>query len=148
MLFAVCDEIYDKYYNWSDKIDNVLKVILDLLQDKIHANEENPIILKIKRYIKKNYSEKTSLGKIASYIGYSPNYCDTLFKNNTGISIINFVINERIEEAKRLLAEGILSLKEIAETVGFEDYNYFSRAFKKNCGYPPTKYKLMIKNKI
>ena len=50
-----------------------------------------------------------------------------------------------MKEAKRLLAEGVYSLKKIALTIGYEDYNYFTRTFKKQCGYTPSQYKSKLK---
>lgn len=148
LLFNVCDDIFAKYYEWSDKIDTVLKLIFQILFDKIATNEENPVIVNIKRYVKDNLEQKLSLNKIAKQVGYSPNYCDALFKKETGTSILSYVIKERIEKSKLLIAEGVLPLKEIAIAVGFDDYNYFSRAFKQKIGYPPTKYHAYITKKL
>lgn len=145
LLLGACDEIYSKYHDWSDKIDKALELLLNLLSDKLSSLEENPIIVTIKRYIRKNLKSKLTLSEIASHVGYSPNHCDTIFKKETGDSIINYLISERISESKRLLDEGVLSLKSIAESVGFEDYNYFSRTFKKTTGKTPTEYKTQIK---
>ena len=144
LMLGVCDEIYLKYHDWFEKIDKALELVLKLLSDKFHALEENPIIVKIKRYIRQNLKTKLVLSEIARHVGYSPNHCDTIFKKETGDSIINYLISERISEAKRLLDEGVLSLKNIAETVGFEDYNYFSRTFKKITGKTPSEYKTNI----
>ena len=141
LLITLCDELYSKYFDWNDKIDTTLELIIKLLGEKISSNEENPTIVHIKRYVQKNLSKKLTLKQIANSVGYSPNYCDTLFKSHTGVSILNYVIERRISEAKLLLSEGILSLKEISETIGFEDYNYFSRTFKKKSGYSPSEYK-------
>ena len=147
LLFSVCDEIVAKYYEWTDKIETALKLIVNILTDKLSTNEENPTIVNIKRYVNKNLSQKLTLEKISATVGYSPNYCDTLFKKETGTSLLNYVIEERISKAKLLLQEGILSLKEIAESVGFEDYNYFSRTFKKKSGYSPKEYNLSLYKK-
>ena len=141
LLFAVCDEIYSKYHDWFNKIDKTLELLLKLLEDKLSAREENPVIVTIKRYIRQNLKSRLTLNEIARHVGYSPNHCDTIFKKETGDSIINYLISERIQEAKRLLDEGVLSLKSVAESVGFEDYNYFSRTFKKISGKTPTEHK-------
>lgn len=143
LILSVCDQIYLKYNNWFNKVDKALELIFNLLKDKISSLEENPVIISIKRYIRKNLSCKLTLNAIAKQVGYTPNYCDALFKKETGISIINYLIMERIAEAKRLLDEKILSLKDIADSVGFEDYNYFSRTFKKLSGISPTEYRAL-----
>jgi two-component system response regulator YesN len=65
-----------------------------------------------------------------------------VFKKNEGVSIINYLISQRITEAKRLLTEGATSLKDVATLVGYNDYNYFSRIFKKNVGCSPKDFAL------
>ena len=147
LIFSACDEISAKYYDSADKIGTALKLIVKILSDKLCTNEENPVIVNVKRYVSSNLSQKLTLENVSSSVGYSPNYCDTLFKRETGFSILNYVILERVAKAKLLLQESILSLREIAKTVGFEDYNYFARTFKKKCGYSPTEYKLSLNKK-
>ena len=144
LLINLCDVFMNKHFDWSNKIDSVLELIIKLLNDKLSVSEENPIIIKIKRYVAENLQKKLSLSEICFNVGYSPNYCDTLFKKLTGTSIINHLINERIEKAKLLIAENILTLKEIGEAVGFDDYNYFSRIFKKRLGCSPKEYKTNV----
>ncbi len=148
MLITLCDELYSKYLDWTDKIDVVLTLILKLLNEKLLSREENPIVIEIKRYVKINIEKKLTLNNISRQVGYSPNYCDTLFKKHTGTSILNHVVEQRISLAKSLIIEGALSLNQIAQTVGFEDYNYFSRAFKKKSGYSPTQFKKNTQKKI
>ena len=145
LIISACDEIHGSYYSWEDKIANAVSLIIKIIKDNQISNKENPLILKIKRFIMKNYSSKLSLARVAKEVGYSPNYCDTLFRKNTGHAITDFIIKERMKEAKRLLAEGVYSLKKIALTIGYEDYNYFTRTFKKQCGYTPSQYKSKLK---
>jgi two-component system response regulator YesN len=64
-----------------------------------------------------------------------------VFKQETGLSITAYVIKKRIEKAKQLLIERVLTLPEVAERVGFSDYNYFSRVFKKEVGVSPINYR-------
>ena len=103
---------------------------------------ENPLVSAIKKYVLENMQENISLSMIASHVGYSPNYCDTIFKKHENVSVINYLISQRIIEAKRLILEGVLSLKDIAQTVGYSDYNYFSRIFKKNVGCSPKDFSI------
>ena len=144
LLTAVCDEIHEKIYDGDKEMAIALDLILSIISKNVTAQRENPAILAIKQYIHSNLTEKISLPKLASDVGYSPNYCASLFKKHTGFSIIEYMVNERVEEAKRLMAENIFSLQQIAEAVGFEDYNYFSRTFKKTSGYSPTDYRRLI----
>jgi two-component system response regulator YesN len=95
-------------------------------------------------YLHSNFSKKVTLNDIGKLTFFSPNYCENIFKRETGRSVIDYLLEIRMEEAKKLLAEGVLSLGDVSETVGFEDYNYFSRVFKKRTGYTPSEYKKLI----
>lgn len=147
MLINVCDEIHLKYIEWSGRIGKVLDLILTLLEDKYASVDDNPIVISIKRFVRENLRNKLTLADIANHVGYSLCHCDTIFKKETGDSIINYLITERIAEAKRLLEEGGSSLKTVADDLGFSDYNYFSRIFKKVTGKTPTEYKALCMKK-
>jgi two-component system response regulator YesN len=99
------------------------------------------------KYIRNNLSQKITLQQLAKEVSYSPNYLDAMFKKSMGVSVINYIIFERINYAKRLIDEGILSLKDISETVGISDYNYFCRLFKKVCSQSPSSYRALIHGK-
>lgn len=140
MLLFLCDELSKKYYDFKDKLSDALKLILTLIKGGLSLLEENPVIIKIKRFVQNNLDKSISLLDISKEVGYTPNYCDALFKKHVGKPIITFVNEEKTEKAKLLMQEGVLTLKEIAEAVGFYDYNYFSRTFKKIYGYSPKNY--------
>ena len=142
LLFGVCDEIIKTYALYEDKIDDVINLILKFLSEKKRTMNENPLVSTIKKYVLENLQSSITLSTIASYVGYSPNYCDTVFKKHEGVSIINYLISQRITEAKRLLTEGATSLKDVATLVGYNDYNYFSRIFKQNVGCSPKDFAL------
>ena len=71
---------------------------------------------------------------------FSPVYCCLVFKRETGETITDYIINEKITEAKILIPQGY-RLKDVAARVGMFDYNYFSRLFRKKVGYTPLQYK-------
>lgn len=63
------------------------------------------------------------------------------FKKYAGTTIAKFILNIRIEKAQELLTTTNLSVTEISEKVGFCDYNYFCRVFRKYNGISPQKYR-------
>lgn len=101
--------------------------------------------IKIKQalhYIQSNYSNKElSLKMVADAIELSQNYFCTLFKQNTGLTVNEFIIRIRIERAKYLLKNTNLKLYEIGEKIGIPDANYLNILFKKNCMLTPTQYR-------
>ncbi len=111
----------------------------------VALNAENgkfsEITAAVMAFIQKNYAKPLSLKSICAEIGYSPTYSDGIFRKDAGRPIIDFLLETRISKAKELLIENSLSLCEIAERTGFNDYNYFSRLFKKRAGCSPVRYR-------
>ena len=65
----------------------------------------------------------------------------TLFKERTGKNFSDYVIEMRIDEAKRLLRSATYSIAEVAERVGYADARHFSKVFQKIVGIKPTSYR-------
>ena len=91
--------------------------------------------------IESKIRESISLEEAAREIGVTPQYLSRIFKIDTAKSFKAYHKELRMEEAKQLLREDELSVREISDTLGFNDYNYFIRTFKKTVGCTPTEYK-------
>lgn len=94
----------------------------------------------IKDYIHSHYSEDIGLRQIADSIGITETYLSTVFKEETGSTVSNYLANFRIEKAKELLLQNI-DIKFLYSAVGFKSYNYFFSTFKKVVGCTPRQYK-------
>ncbi|MBD2868593.1 response regulator [Paenibacillus arenilitoris] len=103
--------------------------------------EAQRIIDESKRYMKEHLHVNESVADYAKRVHLSPSYFANLFKKVTGQAVMQFVLNERMERAKLLLA-GNDSIQEVAEAVGYEDRSYFSEVFKKQTGMTPKDFKL------
>lgn len=101
----------------------------------------NSVIEKSKEYIQNNYRKDISLEDLSREVDMSTYYFSKLFKETTGSNFIEYLTNLRIDNAKKLLLQGELSMKEICAEVGYTDPNYFSRIFKKCVGSTPTEFK-------
>lgn len=144
-LIAVCDEMAENFpADNANSVSLIARLIISILENQNNLQKTHPLVTKIQKYIAKNLQNKITLAEIGEDAHYSPIYCDIIFKRETGRSIIGYLQEQRIIESKKYLAEGILPLKEIAETCGFEDYNYFARVFKKKTGYTPSRFKNVI----
>lgn len=144
LLLAACDKIHERSFaDDADRLSLLLQCILRQLADNLRARGNDLLTAKIKKYIREHLCEKLTLEKIGRATFFSPVHCSAVFKRETGKSIIDYAIDEKIEEAKRLILEGV-ELKRIAERLGFSDYNYFSRIFKKRAKYSPAQYKKHI----
>lgn len=108
----------------------------------IKKKEKSKTVLanSIKYYLESHHSEDISLDSLSSSMYISPTYMSKLFKEETGESPINYLIKIRMEKAKILLIKKELSIKEIANAVGYQDAYHFSKLFKKYTGISPSDY--------
>jgi transcriptional regulator, AraC family len=104
-----------------------------------NSTEKSNIVQTIIAYMKENYAEEISLSKMSKSTYLSPVYISKIFKEETGFSPINYLINIRLEKAKEMLEKGRITIKDVAKNVGYEDAYYFSKLFKKYYGYPPSR---------
>ena len=112
--------------------------------------KDSKYVKKAKEYMHKHIYSPFQVKDLAAELFLSPSYLHACFKKETGIPIMTYFNNLRLQEAKNLLALGELSPTEVVEMLCFYDYNYFSRQFKKAFGITPTQYKklYMSQNKI
>ena len=101
----------------------------DLLQDKVFP------------FVESHLEEQFSVSDIADYVALNPQYLMRLFKKETGLSILEYVTQKRIERAKELLMKTDWSLTVIAEKVGYLNYTYFMKVFKAQESLTPGEYR-------
>ncbi|GAA0485032.1 hypothetical protein GCM10008986_07850 [Salinibacillus aidingensis] len=101
-------------------------------------------IERAKEYIGEHYHRPVSLEEVAQYVDLSANYFSNMFREETGQTFIDYVTDIRLRQAKQLLKENTLSLKEISFKVGYKDPNYFSRVFKKHEQLSPKQFQKQI----
>ena len=90
------------------------------------------------RYLEVHFMEPVTIEKVAESLGKSANYISSLFKRETGISFTDYLLRLRMEEACRLLQNTGMPIKKVAEQVGYSDYVYFSKLFRKHLGVLPA----------
>jgi len=95
-------------------------------------------------YIHNNFERDISLGDIAKFVFLSPSYFTRAFKEETGVSPINYLLKVRIERAKELLAETGMKVSEIALNVGFSNQQRFNEMFKKYTKLTPLQYRKKV----
>jgi len=98
-------------------------------------------IRKIMDEIKEHYTENITLTGLAEKYAISVSYLSELLKEHLQLSFSEYISSKRIQKAKELLADESLSIEQIAEQTGYNDYFYFTKVFKKNTGISPSKYR-------
>ncbi len=95
------------------------------------------IIEQAKAYLQDHYSQCVSLDEIAAEINVSSYYLSHVFSEESDFSLFGYLTALRMDKARSLLRTGEMNVAEVARAVGYENANYFSRVFKKNCGCSP-----------
>jgi len=108
--------------------------------------ETNVYLSQIIGFIRQHITEKLTLSTIASKSNISLASLYRLFKRELGVSPMEFIIIERIKLAKKLLKDNKLYIKNVSFDVGFDDCNYFIRAFKSHEGITPKQYQQLNQN--
>jgi len=120
-----------------------LKTIYD---DQHHQNHNS--LAYVIGYIKANLNEKLSIDNLSSQACMSRATFYRLFKRELGISPNDFILAEKMNKAKQLLQQPGAKIAAISYELGFNDANYFIRAFKKIVGTTPGSYQLQTFHKI
>lgn len=89
------------------------------------------------KFIDRNLSNPLNLKDIANYANVSPEHLSRTFKKETGVNIKDYILNERLSEAKILLIHTNHTLQEISDILGFNSKSYFIRVFRKHVGSTP-----------
>lgn len=111
-------------------------------QNKFIVEQKNEdTIRKLTSYLDANYTRDISLEKISAVMHISVSHISHLFKRETGLSPMQYVIHRRIGEAQSLLAETNLPIKEIEERLGFGSSCHLTAMFKKYVGLSPRAYR-------
>lgn len=113
--------------------------LMNEINEVSNALYSKPIAIVID-YIARHYNERLSLHDAACQAQLSPSYFCSLFKRETGKRFSDYLMEYRLEEAKRLLQTKNLNISEVAFSCGFSDPRYFSRCFKQKTGATPSSY--------
>ena len=101
----------------------------------------SPLVQKVINHINLNLGDDLSIGRLADLCFISPGYLSTLFKRETGVTLVSYINSQRIDRAAHLLTSTQLSIAAIAEQVGITDVNYFTKLFKKAMHITPSRFR-------
>ena len=153
LMQTVADHDFDDSYIYSfDQLTAAYKNLDDMcaalitqlnnpiIENTVNFDSSNTNFLRIAKYINRNYTSDISLMTVADALDLNPSYVSQLFKKESGSTYTKYLTNMRIEKAKELLTSTNMTLNEISDSVGFNDYFYFLKTFKKFTGVTPGKY--------
>ena len=112
-----------------------------------HSNEKYSLVVKkTVMVIDSDISAELSLNTLAKIQNISPGYLATIFKRETGKTVLEYIRDKRIERAAYLLCTTHLQIQTVAQHCGIMDVQYFSKLFKKQTGKTPKEYRDSLKS--
>lgn len=118
------------------------------LSSLVRIRSHNDLTQKIINYLKDNIASNISFDDVCLYSKLGSTNLKSMFKEQTGIGVIEYYKNLKIEEAKKIIREEQFNFTEIAEKLGYASIHYFSRHFKKVTGMSASEYASSVKAKI
>lgn len=154
-LSILFDQITDQLetqpdYYWSCRSRSFLIEILMLIDQSWVIEDKNNSLFtsgyseeveKVILYLYSNYSGKITLSDIVAKFNIDRTTLTNKFKEEVGDTVINSLINLRINLASSLLRDTMIPISEITYRVGFSDISHFNRTFKKHTGFNPSNYR-------
>ncbi len=130
-----CESIYELHRLLEEKTEDFFSQIRN-------RSENNSTVYLIKEFIAAHYQDETlSIKDISEHVFLSSSYICTLFKNETGQTLNQYLTDFRIDKAKNLLTDPRYKITDISARVGYSDGNYFGKTFKKLVGMSPSEYR-------
>ena len=102
------------------------------------AAPRSPLAQRALAVIAERFREPLGLSALSRELGSSAAYLTSTLKQETGRTVLQWIIHHRLEEAKRLMSETDWSGQQIAEAVGYTHYSHFQRQFRQVHGVPPS----------
>ena len=141
--YAELDEILVQLAERLGRKRDVEEIPAEILREIEHEAEKKPddAVQMAKRFILEHIQENIYVEEIAEQVHFSTQYLMRLFKKETDMSILEFITVERIRLAKELLAKTDFPVNKVADSVGYGNYSYFTKIFKKYEKVSPRTYR-------
>ena len=109
--------------------------------EPIRFVQQTDNIGKVVEYIGRHYTENLTLSSLAEKFYLTPSYLSRIFKKQTGKNLVVYITEKRLNKAMDYMKAGERSLTEIAFLVGYDDYSYFNKVFRRYMGISPKQYR-------
>lgn len=134
---------YEAHSSWEGRLDYLLRLSEAIFghQRTGQQRQSDELVLKLKAYIDEHVSDDLSLTRLGEVAAFNASYLSRIFKQYAGMNLTEYILQVRMNEAKRLLRESNLQVQEITKAIGLESAAYFIRMFKKETSLTPQQYR-------
>lgn len=136
-----------KAYNLQEmkqELHSILDEVCNFIRNQ-RKEDKGQLENQVKNYVLQHFDDvNLNVAMLGEKFNITPAYLSKLFKDQTGISLLEFINSTRVRRSKELLKEDKLTVAEISEMVGYANSNAFIRVFKKYEGITPGKYKTIV----
>lgn len=129
-------ESADEITAWAGRMVN--RLLEEMEQDQ--REESRQPVQVVKQYIDRHFAESITLETLADQVHMNPTYLSVIFKKEEGVAYSHYLAQVRIRQAAKRLEQGEKA-KDVCRSVGYFDYRYFNKQFKKYVGMTPDTYK-------
>ncbi|WP_141499964.1 response regulator [Paenibacillus luteus] len=119
----------------------VKHIVIKAKEYVISLDLTQSVVQRVIQFINLHISEDLSREEIANHVYLNPDYLTRIFKRETGMAISDYLFHERLKIAKELLAKTDMQIGAIASHIGYANFSYFSRTFKKHTNLNPNEYR-------
>ncbi len=120
----------------------ILNIFIEANVSRKPRSNAEEYVYYAKSYISHNFARKITVSSIAKLLSLNRSHFCRVFKSETGMSPVQYIAKYRVDKACFLLSSTNLSLLEISDAVGYENYPYFHRTFKFYTGASPKEFRL------
>lgn len=121
------------------------KMYVNQMKESTEKEQSTDVVSKVKSYIKEHIAESLNVEMLARLVNLSADYLTKVFKRECKITLNDYIIQQRMFLAKELLITTDMSVNRVSDKIGYSNYSYFSKAFKKYYGISPRE--MQQKNK-
>ena len=115
--------------------------LLGRLEDALGKLDDGQLVKRVAAYIESHLEEDLDRGSLAKRFGISPEHLSRLFHRDMDVSLVAYITNAKLEYCRRMFDTTDCSVHEAAERVGYTNFSYFTKLFRKAYGCTPQEYR-------
>lgn len=119
-------------------VPDMMELVDEVFAHLTDAHEETDVIGRVREYIRDHVGSEIRRSDLAELVHMNSDYLNRIFKRETGTTIGDYILNEKMQIARNLLQTTTLPVSYVASRVGYENFSHFSRTYKRVFGVSPS----------